>query len=136
MNAEPNCDVAHLCHVELFTNKPEASLDFFVNIIGLSESGRDGGSVYLRAWDNYEFHTLKLTASHTTGIGHVGYRTSSEQALLRRASAIEAMGFGIDGSTVISDTAAPTAFAILTTTFSNSTSRPRSTLHRKRKNRP
>jgi catechol 2,3-dioxygenase len=95
MNAEPNYDVAHLGHVELFTNKPEASLDFFVNVIGLTESGRQGGSVYLRAWDDYEFHTLKLTASQTTGIGHVGYRTSSEQALLRRASTIEAMGFGI-----------------------------------------
>ncbi len=94
MNAEPNYDVAHLGHVELFTNKPEASLDFFVNLIGLTESGREAGSVYLRVWDDYEFHTLELTASHTTGIGYVGYRTSSEQALLRRASAIEAMGFG------------------------------------------
>ena len=60
---EPIYDVAHLGHVELFTNKPEASLDFFVNSLGLTESGRDATSVYLRAWDDYEFHTLKLTAS-------------------------------------------------------------------------
>jgi len=95
MKPEPNFDVAHLGHVELFTDKPEASLDFFVNILGLTESGREGNSVYLRAFDDYEFHSLKLTASNTTGVGHVGYRTASEQALMRRVAAIEAMGCGI-----------------------------------------
>ena len=98
MKAEPCLDIAHLGHVELLTDKPEASLDFFVNILGLTESGRDGDSVYLRAYDDYEFHTLKLTASNTTGLAHVGYRAASEQALLRRVAAIEAMGCGIGWS--------------------------------------
>lgn len=92
---EPCFDVAHLGHVELFTNKPEESLDFFVNVYGLTESGREGDSVYLRAFDDYEFHTLKLTASSTTGVGHIAYRTSSEAALARRVKVIEAMGCGI-----------------------------------------
>jgi catechol 2,3-dioxygenase len=92
---EPIFDIAHLAHIELLTNKPEKSLDFFVNILGLTESGREGDSVYLRAWDDYEFHTLKLTASKTTGIAHASYRATSPQALLRRVSAIEAMGCGI-----------------------------------------
>ncbi len=61
--AEPCFDVAHLGHVELFTDKPEESLDFFVRVYGMTESGREGGSVYLRGWDDYEFHTLKLTAA-------------------------------------------------------------------------
>ena len=95
MMPEPCYDIAHLGHVELLTNKPEQSLDFFVNILGLTESGRDGDSVYLRAYDDYEFHTLKLTASNTTGIAHVGYRASSEQALQRRVAAIEKLGVGI-----------------------------------------
>ncbi len=95
MTAEPSHDIAHLAHVELLTDKPEASLDFFVNVYGLTESGREGDSVYLRAWDDYEFHTLKLTASKTTGVGHIGYRATSEQALIRRVAAIEAMGAGI-----------------------------------------
>src|SRR3712207_1806071 len=95
MTAEPVYDIAHLAHVELLTNKPDESLDFFVNVLGLTESGREGASVYLRAWDDYEFHTLQLTASDTTGIGHIGYRTTSEPALMRRVRAIEAMGAGI-----------------------------------------
>ena len=91
MTNEPCFDVAHLGHLELLTDMPEASLDFFVNVYGLTESGREGDSVYLRAWDDYEFHTLKLTASNTTGMAHVGYRTSSRAALERRVKAIEAM---------------------------------------------
>ena len=95
MAQEPSFDVAHLGHVELLTNRPEASLDFFVRVYGLTESGRDSGSVYLRGWDDYEFCTLKLTASETTGMAHAGYRTSSEAALARRVAIIEAMGCGI-----------------------------------------
>lgn len=92
---EPIFDIAHLGHVELLTNKPEESLDFFTRVFGLTESGREGDSVFLRAFDDYEFHTLKLTAASTTGIGHVGYRAASPQALARRVAAIEAMGCGI-----------------------------------------
>ncbi|MGI6856198.1 catechol 2,3-dioxygenase [Mesorhizobium sp. 1B3] len=95
MADEPCFDVAHLGHVELLTNRPEESLDFFVEVYGLTESGRDGQSVYLRGWDDYEFHTLKLTQSDTTGMAHVGYRTTSQAALERRVAAIEAMGCGI-----------------------------------------
>jgi catechol 2,3-dioxygenase len=95
MTAEPVFDLAHLGHVEIYTNKFEESLDFFTRIYGLTESGRDAGSVYLRAFDDYEFHTLKLTRSETTGVGHIGYRVSSTQALERRVAVIEAAGYGI-----------------------------------------
>ncbi len=95
MNSEPCFDIAHLGHVEMLTNKPQESLDFFVNVLGLTESGREGDSVYLRAYDDYEFHSLKLTASNTTGVAHIGYRASSEQGLARRVAAIQKMGCGI-----------------------------------------
>ena len=59
-------DVAHLGHIELLTPEPEASLRFFVDVLGLTEVGREGNSVYLRTWDDYEHHTLKLTAYSTS----------------------------------------------------------------------
>ena len=92
---DPCYDVAHLAHVELYTDRFEDSLDFFVRVFGLTESGREGDSVYLRAFDDYEFHSLKLTRHHTTGLGHVGYRVSSPEALERRVNAIEAAGYGV-----------------------------------------
>jgi len=91
--AEPIFDLAHLGHVEVFTDKFEESLDFFTRVYGLTESGRDGDSAYLRAWDDYEFATLKLTRHVTTGVGHIGYRTTSPEALERRVAAIEASAY-------------------------------------------
>ena len=83
-------DIAHLGHVELHSNKFDETLDFFVNVYGLTLAGKDENSAYLRAWDDYEFHTLKLTRHSTTGVGHIGYRAASPQALDRRVKAIEA----------------------------------------------
>lgn len=93
--AEPVFDVAHLGHVEMYTDRFEESLDFFTRVYGLTESGRDADSAYLRAFDDYEFHSLKLTRHHATGVGHIGYRASSPRALERRVAAIEAAGHGI-----------------------------------------
>lgn len=90
---EPCHDVAHLGHVEIYTDRFEESLDFFTRVFGLTLSGQDETSAYLRAWDDYEFHSLKLTRHHTTGVGHIGYRCASQAALDRRVAAIEASRF-------------------------------------------
>ena len=79
--------------MELYTDRLAESLDFFTRIYGLTESGREGDSIYLRAFDEYEFHSLKLTAHHTTGVGHIGYRVCSPQALERRAEALGRAGY-------------------------------------------
>jgi catechol 2,3-dioxygenase len=83
-------DVAHLGHVELFTPKPDESLAFFTSMVGLHESGRAGDSVYLRGWGDYEWHTLKLTAQATSGIGHLGLRVRDEATLHRFVARLEA----------------------------------------------
>jgi catechol 2,3-dioxygenase len=95
-------DIAHLGHVELFTPEPERSLWFFTQVLGLTENGTSGASVYLRTWDDYEHHSLKLTAARTSGIGRTGLRAASPEALQRRVAQIETTGLGIgwrDGDT-------------------------------------
>ncbi len=77
--------VAHLGHVEIFTPKPAESLHFFEDIFGMEVTERQGQSVYLRAWGDYERHTLKLTESKQAGLGHVAWRVMSPQALERLA---------------------------------------------------
>lgn len=95
--SEPIHDVAHLGHVEVYTDRFEESLDFFTRVYGLKLSALDGDSAYLRAWDDYEFHSLKLTRHETTGVGHIGYRVASAQALTRRVAAIKASGHKVLG---------------------------------------
>lgn len=92
---EPILDLAHLAHIEMLTPKPEESLAFFRDVMGMTESGRQGDSVYLRGWDDYERYTLKLTGSKTSGMGHAAYRCRSPAALQRRVAALEAAGCGI-----------------------------------------
>ena len=42
MTTEPIFDVAHLAHVELLTPKLEESARFFMEVMGMIESGRKG----------------------------------------------------------------------------------------------
>lgn len=93
--AEPVMDLAHLGHLELLTPKPEESLRFFVDVMGMTESGRQGDSVYLRGWDDYERYCVKLTAARHSGMGHMAFRVRSPQALERRAAALRAGGHDV-----------------------------------------
>ena len=93
----PVFDIAHLGHVDVWTDKFDDCLDFYTRVYGLKLSAQDETSAYLRAWDDYEFCTLKLTKSDTTGVGHIAYRAASQDALARRVKAIEASDFIVHG---------------------------------------
>lgn len=95
MPTEPNLDIAHLGHLELLTPNPEESLRFFVDVMGMTESSRSGDSVYLRGWDDYEHHSLKLTAAAQPGLGHMAFRARSPQALERRVAALKGTDYAI-----------------------------------------
>ncbi|PZA07668.1 MULTISPECIES: catechol 2,3-dioxygenase [unclassified Meiothermus] len=90
----PYCDLAHLAHLELLTPKLEQSLHFFTEVMGLSVSESTPNSVYLRGWDDYEHHTLKLTAAPQPGLGHFAFRVRSPEALARRVRVLEQSGLG------------------------------------------
>ena len=53
--------ISQLSHVEITTPKPDESLRFFVDVMGMVETARRGQSVYLRAWRNFFHHDLVLT---------------------------------------------------------------------------
>ena len=97
---EPLHDIARIGHVELLTPKPEESLRFFVDVLGMEEETRDGQSVFLRGWGDYLRYSLELTEARYGGLGHMALRAWSPAALERRVAAIEATGLGqgwIDG---------------------------------------
>jgi catechol 2,3-dioxygenase len=92
---EPIHDLAHIGHAELLTPTPDASLRFFVDLLGMEIEARDGRSVYLRGWGDYLRYSLKLTESDLPGLGHMAIRAASPAALHRRVAAIEATGLGV-----------------------------------------
>lgn len=87
-------DLAHIGHAELLTPKPEESLRFFNEVMGMEEEAREGQSVFLRGYGDYQRYSLKLTESAQPGLGHMALRAASPEALQRRAEAIEATGLG------------------------------------------
>jgi Glyoxalase/Bleomycin resistance protein/Dioxygenase superfamily. len=100
MDKEPIFDVHQLAHVEILTPNPEGTLWFFRDLLGMEVTKQEGQSVYMRAYEDWYHHTLKITEAPKPGLGHVAWRTSSPQALERRVKALEASGLGkgwIDG---------------------------------------
>jgi catechol 2,3-dioxygenase len=97
---EPVRDLAHIGHAELLTPRPEESLRFFVDVLGMEVEARQGQSVFLRGWGDYQRYGLKLTESAQAGLGHMALRAWTPEALERRVAAVEASGLGtgwIDG---------------------------------------
>ena len=86
---------SQLGHVELLSTDLEGSVDFFTNILGLEESARDGSSVYMRGWGEFHHHSLKLTASEESGLGHMAFRTDGPGEVDEVAELVDSMGYGI-----------------------------------------
>ena len=94
LSPEPIVDIAHLDHVELLTPRPDESLWFFTEVMGLDVVHRQGRSVYLRCYQDYQRFSLKLTEARRPGVGVVSWRAMSPKALERRARAIADSGQG------------------------------------------
>jgi len=86
--------LSQLAHVEIETPRPEASLAWFTEVLGLTESGRDGGSVYLRAWGDPFHHSLVLTEGRVPRVRHIAWRTAGARQLEDVAARIEQAGTG------------------------------------------
>lgn len=95
MTKEQNFDIAHLAHVELYSPKLEETVTFFTDMLGMNAVERQGNSVYMRAYEDHYHNSLIITENDGAGVGHMAFRTTSPEALERRAEAIEKTGYGI-----------------------------------------
>jgi catechol 2,3-dioxygenase len=87
--------IAHLAHLEVFTPKPDESLRFYTEVLGLEETQRDGQSAYLRAWGEWSHHSLKLTEGPQPGLGHIGWRAASPEDLTIAVARLEEQDAGV-----------------------------------------
>jgi catechol 2,3-dioxygenase len=89
-----NLDIAQVGYVELRTPAFDDSLAFFTDLLSMEVVEAVDGAAYLRTWDDYERFSLKLTSHQTSGIGRLGVRAASPDALQRRVADLEAAGSG------------------------------------------
>ncbi|MFZ1995253.1 MAG: VOC family protein [Solirubrobacteraceae bacterium] len=86
--------ISQLAHVELLTPKPQESLDFFTQVMGLEETERDGQSVYLRCWGDYFHHSVVLTEGPAPAMGHAAWRAEGPDQLKRAVARLQDSGLG------------------------------------------
>ena len=84
--------VMRMGRAELKVLDLEKSVDYYTNVIGLEETGRMGDSVYLKAWDEYDHHSLILTKSNSAGLVHFGFKVETEEDLAYFEKKIEEFG--------------------------------------------
>jgi catechol 2,3-dioxygenase len=87
--------LSQLAHVEVITPKPEESLRFYRDVLGLEVSGRAKQSVYLRGWGEFFHHSLQLTEGRYPAVAHSGWRTEGPDELHEAVARIERSGAGI-----------------------------------------
>ncbi|WP_138416323.1 VOC family protein [Aquibacillus sediminis] len=67
-------EIAKLGHIALVTSDMEKSLRFFKEVIGLEVTEEVAGTVYLRAWGDFEHHTLSLTPGSEGYVDHIAWK--------------------------------------------------------------
>lgn len=72
-------EIAKLGHIAIVTPDMEKSLWFFKEVIGLEETETVNGTVYLRAFGDFEHHTLSLTAGEKGYVDHIGWKAKSPE---------------------------------------------------------
>jgi catechol 2,3-dioxygenase len=94
--------IAHIGHAELRVSDLEASREFFTEALGLFVTEESDDHVYLRAWQDWDHHTLVLTRARESGLGHVAWRVQSAEDLKEHERELKALGVEVewlDGST-------------------------------------
>jgi catechol 2,3-dioxygenase len=88
--------LARLGHVALVTPDLERSLQFFDDVVGLELVERSDSEAYLRAWGDFEHHTLALFSGDRAIVDHVGWRTRDAAHVHAYARELRAAGIDID----------------------------------------
>lgn len=87
--------ILRLSHVELRVPDLELAAAYYTEVMGLIETARDPGRVFLKAWDEHQHHSLILTSAATAGLGHVGFKVTESTDLDDYAERLEAAGIEV-----------------------------------------
>lgn len=68
------------------------AVDYYTTIIGLDITGESEGKVYLKAWDEFDHHSIILQESDSAGLDHFAFKVESEDELAEFEKKIEQFG--------------------------------------------
>jgi catechol 2,3-dioxygenase len=85
-------DIVRAAYAELAVTDLDASLHFYVDLLGLRLSERTATSAYLRGWEDRLHHSLVLTERPVAGVERLSFRVRSDADLDPIASFFEKRG--------------------------------------------
>lgn len=88
-------ELARLGHVALETQDLEKSLAFFRDAVGLEIVARTDETVYLRAIDEFDHHSLSLTEAESAGVDHIGWQTQERDDISKFADQLNEQGLNV-----------------------------------------
>jgi catechol 2,3-dioxygenase len=88
-------DTAQLVSCSLYSPKPDETVQFFYEMLGMEISHREGQSVYMRAYEDFYQYTLKITERDQPGLEELTWRAKSPEALERVVASVENTGLGL-----------------------------------------
>jgi len=88
--------IARLGHVELLCTDFEDEVTHFKNMLGLEETHREDGRVYLKAYQEWVNYSLILTDADRSGAGHIALQVEEPGDLEMYADRIEESGYEVE----------------------------------------
>ena len=86
---------SQLAYAELISPKPEETVSWMVDVLGLEETTREGQSAYLRGWAEWLHSSLIVTEGPQPALGRIGWRAYGPGDPEQVAQRTEAAGTGI-----------------------------------------
>lgn len=89
-------EIAKLGHVALISADLEKSLWFFKDVIGLEETVEVDGVHYLRAWGDFEHHTMSIAAGPESRIDHISWKAKRPEDVNNFATLLRDAGVDVE----------------------------------------
>ncbi|MCP8970498.1 catechol 2,3-dioxygenase [Ectobacillus ponti] len=84
--------IIRIGRAELRVLELEKSVEYYRNVIGLDVVARDRHRVYMKAWDEFDHHSIILQESDSAGIDHLAFKVETWEDLARFEKSAEAFG--------------------------------------------
>jgi catechol 2,3-dioxygenase len=68
--------ILRLQHVEVRTPDLELCAAYYTEVLGLFETTRDGGRIFLKCWDEQEHHSVVLRQAPSYGLDHMSFKVA------------------------------------------------------------
>jgi catechol 2,3-dioxygenase len=82
-------------YVQLRVTDLDAAVNYYGNVLGLVETGREDGKVYFKCWDEHDHHSIIIRQADGPGLDQFGFKTESPEDLAVFEKKLEAKGIKV-----------------------------------------